>query len=83
MDARTPTTKKSGRFGPAAFLETIATGRSIATHQTTQIIFKQGDAADAVFYIKKARSKSRFCPSKARKPLSPSWEPTSFSVRDA
>jgi CRP-like cAMP-binding protein len=57
MDARTPINKKNGRFDPAHFLETIATGRSITTHSKKQIIFKQGDAADAVFYVKKGKVK--------------------------
>jgi len=51
--------KKRGnrRFDPAVFLETAAKGRVISTHPKKQIIFKQGDAADAVFYIKKGKVK--------------------------
>ena len=49
--------KKRGnrRFDPAVFLETAAKGRVISTHPKKQIIFAQGDAADAVFYIKKGK----------------------------
>jgi CRP-like cAMP-binding protein len=57
MDARVPAAKKNERFDPLAFLDTIATGRSITEHPKKQIIFKQGDAADAVFYIKKGKVK--------------------------
>ena len=39
------------------FLETAAKGRIISTHRKKQIIFAQGDAADAVFYIKKGKVK--------------------------
>jgi len=44
-------------FDPAVFLETVAKGRSIATHPRKQIIYSQGDAADAVFYIKRGKVK--------------------------
>jgi CRP/FNR family transcriptional regulator, cyclic AMP receptor protein len=55
MDARTP--KKSAGFDPVTFLETVAKGRSIDTHHKKQVIFKQGDAADSVFYIQKGKIK--------------------------
>ena len=44
-------------FDPAVFLETAAQGRIISTHRKTQIIFAQGDAADAVIYIRKGKVK--------------------------
>jgi CRP/FNR family transcriptional regulator, cyclic AMP receptor protein len=49
--------KLGARFDSVAFLETAAKGRVIATHPRKQIIFAQGDAADAVFYIKKGKVK--------------------------
>jgi len=51
--------KKKGkrRFDPAVFLETAAKGRVISTHPKKHVIFAQGDAADAVFYIKKGKVK--------------------------
>ena len=45
------------RFDPAVFLETAAQGRTISAHRKKKIIFAQGDAADAVFYIKKGKVK--------------------------
>jgi CRP-like cAMP-binding protein len=45
------------RFDPVRFFETTAKGRSISTHKKNDIIFSQGDAADAVFYIKKGKIK--------------------------
>ena len=45
------------RFDPGLFLETAAKGRSISMHRKNEIIFSQGDAADAVFYIKKGKVK--------------------------
>lgn len=47
----------SANFDPAAFLETAAKGRIISTHVKKQIIFTQGEPADAVFYIRKGKVK--------------------------
>jgi len=44
-------------FDPAAFLATAAVGREISKYSKKQIIFAQGDDADAVFYIKKGKVK--------------------------
>jgi CRP/FNR family transcriptional regulator, cyclic AMP receptor protein len=53
-----PKTAKGGRrFDPAQFLDTAARGRSIAKHRKSEIIFSQGDEANAVFYIKKGKVK--------------------------
>ena len=60
MTKRTKSIKKNGRgtrFNPARYFETAAKGRNISTHPRKQIIFAQGDAADAVFYIKKGKVK--------------------------
>jgi CRP/FNR family cyclic AMP-dependent transcriptional regulator len=53
----TPKTKSGAQFDPAAFLETSAKGRTISTYRKKQIIFAQGDASDAVIYIKKGKVK--------------------------
>jgi len=44
-------------FNPAVFLETVGNGRSISTHPRKQIIFSQGEPADAVFYIQSGKVK--------------------------
>ena len=45
------------RFDPAVFLETAAKGRVMAAYLNKQIIFAQGAAADAIFYIRKGKVK--------------------------
>ena len=45
------------RFDPATFLETTAPGRILSLHPKKEIIFAQGDDADAVFYIRKGKVK--------------------------
>jgi CRP-like cAMP-binding protein len=51
------TTRNSRRFDPEAFLEIAANGRTVSTHRKKDIIFSQGNEADAVFYIKKGKIK--------------------------
>jgi len=59
MDIRSKTPKMptKTRFDPAVFLETAAEGRTVATYPKRGAIFSQGEAADAVFYIKKGKVK--------------------------
>ena len=44
-------------FDPKAFLAKANGGRTISTHRQKSVIFTQGDAADAVFYIKSGKVK--------------------------
>jgi CRP/FNR family transcriptional regulator, cyclic AMP receptor protein len=56
--SKTPKLSRGARrFDPIKFLETAAKGRVISAHQKKQIIFAQGDLADAVVYIKKGKVK--------------------------
>jgi CRP/FNR family transcriptional regulator, cyclic AMP receptor protein len=50
---------KRGRisFDPKKFLAKMGDGKTIAEYQKDQIVFAQGDAADAVFYLQKGRVK--------------------------
>src|ERR1700730_5763243 len=49
--------KNRAQFDPAIFLETSSKGRIVSTHRKRQIIFTQGDASDAVLYIKEGKVK--------------------------
>ncbi|HZU22715.1 MAG TPA: Crp/Fnr family transcriptional regulator [Terriglobales bacterium] len=42
-------------FDPAKFLATVGLGRQMVTFQAKQVLFSQGDAADAIFYIQEGR----------------------------
>jgi CRP/FNR family transcriptional regulator, cyclic AMP receptor protein len=44
-------------FDPAVFLATAAVGRDISKYSKKEVIFAQGEDADAVFYIKKGKVK--------------------------
>ncbi len=50
-------TKKKPEFDPNTFLATIGTGRKSLAVPKKRTIFRQGDGADAVFYIQKGRVK--------------------------
>jgi len=44
-------------FDPKSFLTKVGEGRSIGRYEKDQIVFSQGDSADAVFYIQKGKVK--------------------------
>jgi CRP/FNR family cyclic AMP-dependent transcriptional regulator len=46
---------KAREFDPTTFLATIGEGRKLVTVPKKQMIFGQGDEADAVFYIQKGK----------------------------
>ena len=47
--------KKNGGFDPDTFLATIGDGRKILSVPKKQVIFAQGDGADAVFYVQEGK----------------------------
>jgi len=57
MKPSAPPNKKGRDFDPNTFLATIGEGRKNLAVSKKQVIFAQGDAADAVFYIQKGRVK--------------------------
>jgi CRP/FNR family cyclic AMP-dependent transcriptional regulator len=50
-------TKSGPSFDPKSFLAVVGEGRSIGGYRKDQIIFSQGDPADAVFYIQSGKLK--------------------------
>ena len=44
-------------FDPKAFLATVGAGRSITNRNKGQVIFSQGDPADALFFVQKGKVK--------------------------
>src|SRR5438309_6907924 len=49
--------KRRPPFDPKSFLAKIGEGRTISKYRKDQIVFSQGDLADAVFYIQKGKVK--------------------------
>ena len=50
-------TKRRPPFDPKSFLAEVGEGRTISKYRKDQIVFSQGDPADAVFYIQKGKVK--------------------------
>ena len=44
-------------FDPKIFLSKVGKGRSIAEYAKKEVVFAQGDAAEAIFYIQKGKVK--------------------------
>ena len=57
MSPTKATAKTRPRFNTQAFLAKVGAGRTLADYHATQVIFSQGDAANAVFYIHKGKVK--------------------------
>ena len=55
MAAEAP--KRTLAFNPKTFLARVNDGRSVASYRRKQVIFSQGDPADAVFYVQEGRVK--------------------------
>jgi CRP/FNR family transcriptional regulator, cyclic AMP receptor protein len=49
--------KQTVGFDAKTFLTRAGTGRSVSTYRKKQVIFAQGDSADAVFYIERGQVK--------------------------
>ena len=50
-------TKRQSSFDPNSFLAKVGEGRSIGEYRKDQIVFSQGDPADAVFYVESGKVK--------------------------
>jgi len=49
--------RRISSFDPKALLARVSEGRTVASYRRQQLIFRQGDPADAVFYVQKGRVK--------------------------
>src|SRR6202162_2516672 len=49
--------KRKARFDPKIFLAKVGAGKTVSKYRKDQIVFSQGEAADAVFYIQQGNVK--------------------------
>ena len=70
--------KQPPRFTPKNFLTTVGNGKTILTSLKKQIIFSQGDAADAVFYIQKGRVRLSVVSQEGKEAIVAILEPGAF-----
>jgi CRP/FNR family cyclic AMP-dependent transcriptional regulator len=54
---RTARVRKAASFDPEAFLENAGVGRALVELKKNQVLYSQGDEADAVFYLQKGTVK--------------------------
>ncbi len=57
MEDQVMAAKRRRSFDPKGFLAKIANGHRVSKYRNGQIIFSQGDPADAVFYVQKGKVK--------------------------
>ena len=55
--AQQAATSRKTTFDPQAFLATVSQGRTVAKYRKGDLIFRQEDPADAVFYVQKGKIK--------------------------
>jgi len=55
IDNMTP--KLKAVFDPKFFLSKVGKGRTISEYRKSDVVFAQGDRADAIFYIQKGKVK--------------------------
>ena len=81
--SKTPRTSRGARkFGPIQFLETAAKGRIVSSIERKQLIFAQGDPADAVFYIQKGKVKITVLSEQGKEAVVAVLGPDEFWVKD-
>ena len=65
-------------FDPKAFLDRIVNGKSTREYRSRQVVFSQGDAADAVFYIQSGKVKLTVVSTRGKEAVIGVLEPGSF-----
>jgi hypothetical protein len=70
-------------FDPKEFLARVGEGKTIAEFRKDQVVFAQGDAANAVFIFKRVGSRLLSYPNKARKLWSAFWNQASSLAKAA
>ena len=68
-------------FDPKIFLAKVGDGKTISKYRKDQIIFSQGQVADAVFYIQEGKLKLTVVSEQARKRSLQSSDLVSFLVK--
>jgi CRP-like cAMP-binding protein len=73
--------KKKTAFDPKIFLAKVGDGKAISQYQKDQIVFSQGDIADAVFYIQKGRIKLTVVSERGKEAVVGILEPRHFLAK--
>ena len=69
---------RKAAFDPKQFLAKVGDGKSISKYQKDQIVFRQGEVADAVFYIQSGRIKVTVVSERGKEAVVGILEPSHF-----
>jgi CRP-like cAMP-binding protein len=58
--------KVKAPFDPQKFLAKVGEGKIVSTYRTNQIVFSQGEIADAVFYVQEGKIKLTVVPEQGK-----------------
>ena len=70
--------KRTTPFNPQTFLAKVGQGKTLLQIRKRQLIFSQGDAADAVFYIQEGRVKLSVVSQQGKEAVIAMLEPGGF-----
>lgn len=71
-------TKRTAAFNPTTFLAKVGNGKTILKSRKNDVLFSQGDAADAVFYIQEGKVKLTVVSIKGKEAVVAILERTAF-----
>ena len=69
---------RKAEFDPKIFLAKVGDGKTISKYQKDQIVFSQGDVADAVFYLQKGKIKLTVVSERGKEAVVGILEPSHF-----
>ncbi len=70
--------KRTAGFNPTTFLDKVGNGKTILKSKKKDVLFSQGDAADAVFYIQEGKVKLTVVSTKGKEAVVAILERTAF-----
>ncbi|MDQ6735223.1 MAG: Crp/Fnr family transcriptional regulator [Nitrospirota bacterium] len=70
--------KPTALFNPKVFLAKVGGGKTIVKHEKNHIIFSQGDASDAVFYVQAGKVKLTVVSQQGKEAVVAILDPASF-----
>jgi CRP/FNR family transcriptional regulator, cyclic AMP receptor protein len=73
--------KVNPKFNPQQFLAQVGNGKTTLTCPKKQILFSQGDAATAVFYVQTGKVRLSVTSSQGQEAIIGILEPGAFSVK--
>jgi len=73
--------KRTLGFSATILRKKFGAAMTVRNYRDKEVVFSQGDTADALFYIQSGTVKLTWSPHAARKPSSPSCSEVAFLVR--